>query len=67
MDISSSVDKLTMKNFHQNQNNPITKNLDKRKIFVSTIEGTKQIPQGAGGDKKLFPEVLLRNMHKSEK
>lgn len=32
------------------------------------MEGTEQVPQGAGaGDKKLFPEVLFKNMQKSAK
>lgn len=34
------------------------------------MEGTEQVPQGAGagaGDKKLFPEVLFINMQKSAK
>lgn len=42
-----------MKNFHQNQNNPST-----QKILTKG----KSLSQGAGGDKKLLPEVLLINI-----
>lgn len=63
-EVWSSVDELTKKNFHHRirilflRCKRIKISWKIRILFIFTLEGNK-ITQDAGGDKKLFPEVLL--------